>query len=434
MEKYENVKHLNAIVSECLIKDDNAEGKLSNVDVVIKDNISTKGVKTTASSKILSDYTPVFNATIVDKIIAAGGVITAKSSMDEYGMGGYGVTAATGAVLNPLDNERVSGGSSSGSAALVSAGFSDVSLGTDTGDSMRIPASYTGIVGFKPTYGRISRFGVIPYAPSLDHVGIFAKNVKIAANMLEVIAGYDVNDQTSSHKPVEDYATLNSNIENIKVGIIKNVVEDIKDEAIIKGFNELIEKLKSNNIEVVEVEFNKQLFNALPTIYKVLSNAESYSTHSNLNGVPFGKRVNGSNLDEIMLNSRTEGLGYQVRSRQLLGAYSLSGDNYTRIFDQAKKVRQLVVDEINEKLSEVDFFIAPASGRIAPKFDEDFSSNSDISNNYMVMDNFSGHPGIVLPMCTVDNMPVGVYLSSKAFNEKQLLTLSSLIEDLVGDL
>lgn len=434
MANYDNVKHLNAIVSECLIKDKTQTGKLSNTEVVIKDNISTKGVKTTASSLILENYVPVYNATVVDKILAAGGEIVAKSSMDELGMGGYGTTAATGSVLNPLDNERVAGGSSSGSAALVAAGFTNVSLGTDTGDSMRIPASYTGIVGFKPTYGRVSRYGVIPYAASLDHVGIFANNVLNTATMLEVIAGYDPLDQTSSHKEVEDYATLNSDISNIKVGVIKNVIDDIKNVEIKASFDELISKLKNEGVEVVEVEFNQQYFRALNIVYKILSNAEAYSGHSNLNGVPYGVRENGDSLDEIMLNTRTKGFGYQVRSRFVLGAYSLSSDNYERAFNQAKKVRRLIVDEINQQLELVDFLIAPASGRIAPKLTDDFNSDEIIANNYMVMDNFTGNPGIVLPMCKVENMPVGVYLSTKAFNEKQLLTLSALIEEVVGEL
>lgn len=429
----ENYKHLNAVVSECDIKDDSAIGKLSGVKLVLKDNISTKGIRTTASSALLDNYVPVFNATVVDRIVNAGGHILAKTAMDELGMGGFGTTAHTGPVLNPLDNTRVSGGSSAGSAALVAAGFVDVSLGTDTGDSMRIPASYTGIVGLKPTYGRISRYGVIPYAASLDHVGIFSKDVKTAATMLEVVSGFDASDQTSSHRDVEDYASLNADLSNIKVGVISNVVDDIKNEEILKSFNNLLDALKQKDIEVLELSFKDELFRALNPMYKVISNAEAFSNHSNFNGVPFGVREEGKNLDEIMLNTRTKGLGFQVRQRHLVGAYSLTGDNYERMFTQAKKVRRLLVDELNSKLDEVDFFIAPASSRIAPKLNEDYTSTASIADNYMVMDNYSGHPGIVLPMCKVDGMPVGVYVSTKAFNEKQLLTLAALIEDLGGD-
>ena len=425
---------LNAIVSECDLKKNLTNGKLKGKKVVIKDNISTKGVKTTGSSLILDNYVPVFNATVVDKILDEGGHIVAKSAMDELGMGGFGITPATGVVLNPLDKTRVSGGSSAGSASLVASGFVDVSLGTDTGDSMRIPASYCGIVGFKPTYGRVSRFGVIPYAASLDHVGIFSKDVKNAAEMLEVISGFDSNDLTSSHKEVLDYASLDSSLDNIKIGVITNVIDDIKNEEILNAFNNLVSSIKEKNIDVKEITFDDTVFSALPIAYKIIANAEAFSNHSNLNAVPFGVRKEGQNLDEIMTNSRTQGLGYQVRGRHLLGAYSLTGENYEKVFMKAKKVRRLIVDEINKQLEDVDFFIAPASARIAPKIDEDLKGDSPIGNNYMVMDNFSGHPGIVLPMTKIDGMPVGVYVSTKAFNEKQLLTLSALIEEIVGEL
>lgn len=426
--------NINAIVTECNIKDDSKSGILDNTKVVLKDNISTKGIKTTGSSKLLENYVPVFNATIVDKIVDAGGEIIAKSAMDELGMGGFGTTAATGPVKNPLDLTRVAGGSSSGSAALVASGYVDVSIGTDTGDSMRIPASYTGIVGIKPTYGRVSRFGVIPYAASLDHVGIFGKDVYTTAKMLEVISGYDVNDQTSSKKAVEDYASLDSSLDNIKVGVISNVINEISNEKILSVFNTLITKLQASNIAVENIEFKEELFKAFNPVYKIISNAEAFSNHSNLNGVPFGNRAQGDNLSEIMLNTRTEGLSFQVRQRHFVGAYSLMSENYEKMYDQAKKVRRLIVEDINEQLSKVDFFIAPAAGRIAPKLDEDFDENSTLADSYMVMDNYSGHPGIVLALGEIEGMPFGVYVSTKAFNEKQLLTLSALIEEIVGEM
>lgn len=424
----------NAIVSECLIKDESKSGKLDNLKFAIKDNISTKGVKTTGSSKILENYVPVFNATVIDDIVNAGGEIIAKAALDELGMGGYGTTAATGPVLNPLDTTRVAGGSSAGSAALVASGYVHASLGTDTGDSMRIPASYTGIVGFKPTYGRISRFGVIPYAASLDHVGIFAKDVKTTATILEVIAGYDENDQTSSYKAVEDYASLDASLAGVKVGIIDNVIEHISNEDILTAFNNLMSKLVENDVQVENIQLNQDLFKALPTVYKVLTNAEAFSNHSNLNGVPFGNRQPGDNLNEIMLETRTKGLGYQVRARHLVGAYALMEENYEGIYQKSKKVRRLIVEDLNDQLAKVDFLIAPAASRIAPKQDEDFYASSTYADNYMVMDNFSGHPGIVLPLGKSDCMPFGLYVSSKAFNEKQLLTLSNLIQEIVGEI
>ena len=200
------VSDLNAVVSECSLKSENIENNLLlDMPVVVKDNISTKGIKTTGSSKFLESYVPVFDATVVEKLKNSGATIIAKTSLDELAMGGFGLTSATGPVLNPLDKTRVAGGSSAGSAALVAANVVEVAIGTDTGDSCRIPASYCGIVGFKPTYGRISRYGVLPFANSLDHVGIFSNNVKNAAVTLEAIAGYDSQDMSSSKIAVDNF-------------------------------------------------------------------------------------------------------------------------------------------------------------------------------------------------------------------------------------
>ena len=274
-KKLAEVDYLNAIESIVDIKDESKKGKLSNVEVVIKDNISTKGYVTSASSKMLENYIPVFNATIVDKIVEAGGHIVAKTAMDEFGMGGFGKTGKNGVVLNPVDKTRVSGGSSAGSAALVGNGVVDVSIGTDTGDSMRIPASYCGIVGFKPTYGRISRFGVIPYAVSLDHVGIFAKDVKTAALMLEVISGRDEKDQTSSQKEVDEYSKLDGNINDSKVLIIDNVVKAISNKDILAVFDNLVSKLKHSGVNISNVMFNEDVFRAQNIIYQIIANSEA---------------------------------------------------------------------------------------------------------------------------------------------------------------
>ena len=438
-DKLESVSHLNAIECVVDIKDDNVKGKLSGTNVVIKDNISTKGINTTASSKILEDYKPVFNATVVDKIVSEGARIVAKTTMDEFGMGGFGKTSKNGVVLNPLDNTRVSGGSSAGSAALVGAGVVDVSIGTDTGDSMRIPASYCGIVGLKPTYGRISRFGVIPYANSLDHVGIFSKDIKTLALMLEVVSGFDKNDLTSSHKEVSEYSKLNLDVKDSKVLVIDNVVEAIKNKDILEVFNNLILKLQNVGVNISNIKFDENLFKAQNAIYQIISNAEAFSNHSALDGVAYGRRADGKTLDEVMLNSRTEGFGFQVRMRHLFGAYSLSSENKEKLYDKALKVRRLLVDEINKNLIDNDFYIAPASGRIAPRVDEDLSLDplSDenlIANNFMVMDNYSGNPSIVVPMGKVSGMPIGIYISSSAFNEELLLNFAALIEELVGEL
>ena len=435
------VSDLNAVVSECSLKSENIENNLLlDMPVVVKDNISTKGIKTTGSSKFLESYVPVFDATVVEKLKNSGATIIAKTSLDELAMGGFGLTSATGPVLNPLDNTRVAGGSSAGSAALVAANVVEVAIGTDTGDSCRIPASYCGIVGFKPTYGRISRYGVLPFANSLDHVGIFSNNVKNAAVTLEAIAGYDSQDMTSSKNPVDKYSDYKDvDLGSKKIGVIDNVVEAVSNKEIVKAFNSLVNKLNEHLDTVEHIVFNRQLFKAQNTLYKIISNAEAVSSHSNLNGLAFGERREGLNLEEIMINSRSKGFGSQVKARYLIGGYSLDINNIETTFNQAKKVRRLLVDDINESLEDVDFLMAPAAARIAPKLDEVnnvdiYSDEHLIANNYMVMDNYTGNPGIVVPMTKVDGMPVGVYISSKAFNEKDLLAIASLIEEIVGEI
>lgn len=441
IDKLRRVKDLNAVVSEVDIRLDNTEGlPLDDVAIVIKDNISTKGEKTTASSIFLQDYKPVFDATVVEKLKLAGATIIAKTSLDEFAMGGFGLTANGGPVLNPLDKSRVSGGSSAGSAALVAAGVVDMALGTDTGDSCRIPASYCGVVGFKPTYGRISRYGIIPYANSLDHVGTFSNNVKNAAMLLESMAGYDVKDMTSSEKPTEKYSDLlNLDLSNKKIGVIENVVDAISNPEINEAFNNLIDKLKEKGLKSNKVKFDQDLFRSQNAVYKIISNAEAVSNHSNLNGLAFGQRSKGKDLEEIMINSRSENLGLQVKKRYLFGGYSLDINNIEKTFLQAKKVRRLIVEDINKHLETNDFFMAPAAAKIAPKLADDNGIDIDsdehlIANNYMVMDNFTGNPSIVLPMVKIDGMPVGVYVSSKAFNEAELLSLASLIEEIVGEI
>lgn len=435
------VSDLNAVVSECNLKSKNLENNLMlDMPVVVKDNISTKGITTTGSSKFLEDYVPVFDATVVDKLKKSGSTIIAKTTLDELAMGGFGLTPATGPVLNPLDKTRVAGGSSAGSAALVGAKVVEVAIGSDTGDSCRIPASYCGIVGFKPTYGRISRYGVFPFANSLDHVGIFSNNIKNAALTLEAIAGYDSQDMTSSKIAVDKYSEYKDvDLSSKKIGVIDNVVEAISNKKILDAFNTLVNKLNEKVATVEHIVFNRQLFKAQNTLYKIISNAEAVSNHSNLNGLAFGKRSEGLDLEEIMIQSRSQGFGSQVKARYLIGGYSLDVSNIDKTFNQAKRVRRLLVDDINESLEDVDFLMAPASARIAPKLDEVnnvdiYSDEHLIGNNYMVMDNFTGNPGIVVPMTKVDGMPVGVYISSKAFNEKELLAIASLIEEIVGEI
>lgn len=249
------------------------EGKLYGMPIALKDNISTKGIKTTAASKMLENYVPIYDAFVVKKLKEAGAVTICKTSMDELAMGGTNLTACIGPVLNPYDLKRMSGGSSGGSAALVSSGVVPLALGSDTGDSVRKPASFCGVIGVKPTYGRISRYGVIPYASSLDHVGYFTRNVKTASLTLEVLAGRDDNDMTSSFKEVEEYSKLlNSDIQGKKIAIFKNVIDSLTNQKTKDMFNDLIIKLKEKGATIEEVSFNDDLMKAMLPAYYLISN------------------------------------------------------------------------------------------------------------------------------------------------------------------
>ena len=310
IEKINKVqKDLNAVVTMIDANPNPNQGKLSQVPVALKDNISTCGIKTTASSRILDNYVPVYDATIVKKLKAAGADFVCKASMDELGMGGTNKNAYTGAVHNPYDLDRIPGGSSGGCAALVAAGCVPLAIGTDTGDSVRKPAAYCGIVGVKPTYGRISRYGIIPYASSLDHVGYFTTNVKDAALALEVLAGRDDHDMTSSFKEVGEYSKLlNSDLHGKTIGVFKTVLDEVSNEELKGQFNVLVEKLKEKGAKIVEVGMPKEYMELIAPVYKTIANAEATANHSNLDGIRFGMREDGKDLEEVMTNTRTKGV------------------------------------------------------------------------------------------------------------------------------
>lgn len=437
-------KTLNAVVTICDI--DEQIAALQSIDtsvpmygmpIAIKDNVNTKGIRTTASSRILDNYVPVYDATIIEKLKAAGAIMVAKTSMDELGMGGTNLNAYTGKANNPYDLERITGGSSGGSAALVAQGVVPFAIGTDTGDSVRKPASYCGVVGVKPTYGRISRYGIIPYASSLDHVGYFTTNVKDACTALEVLAGRDDKDMTSSHREVEAYSSLlNSDIKGKKIGIIKNVQDAIQCKGITDSFNMIVDALKEKGAIVEEVSFDQDIMNTLLPTYYVLSNAEATANHSNLDGVRFGMREEGSNLEEIMIASRTKGFSSLVRKRFVIGSYSLFVENQEKLFRKAQKVRRVIVEHMKEKFTSYDILIASAAGSVAPlpndSFGEKLSATYLVAENHMLLGNFSGFPSITLPATMVDGLPVGINIMAKAFEEQTMFDVASVVEEITG--
>ncbi|MEG0403007.1 amidase family protein [Anaerorhabdus sp.] len=413
------------------------DGLMAGVPIVLKDNVSTKGIRTTASSKILDNYVPVYNAHIVDLLEKAGAICIGKSSMDELAMGGTNLTAATGAVANPWDTTRISGGSSGGSAVLVASGVVPFAIGSDTGDSVRKPAAYCGVVGVKPTYGRISRYGVIPYSSSLDHVGYFTRNVLDACIGLEVLAGRDDRDMTSSTKDVPPYSKLlNDSLKGRKIGIIRNVVDSIQNETNVKLFNELIDKMKNEGAEIIDVHFDNKLMRAILPTYYMIANCEATANHSNLDGIRFGVQADGDSSENVMINSRTQGFGIQVRKRFITGSYGLFVENQEKLFRKAQRVRRLIVNMMDNELVNLDCLIAPASSTIAPKIIgekiDELAEEYLVAENHMVMGNFSGYPSMTLPMGFEQGCPLGVNITCKAFDEVTMFNIASGIEKCTG--
>ena len=410
---------------------------LYGVPIAIKDNFNTKGIRTTASSRILDNYIPIYDATVIKKLKDAGAILFAKTSMDELGMGGTNLNAYTGKVNNPYDVSRISGGSSGGSAALVAEGVVPVAMGTDTGDSIRKPAAYCGVVGFKPTYGRISRYGVIPYASSLDHVGFFTTCIKDAARMLQVCAGRDDHDMTSSYEKIEEYEkNLNSDIRGKKIAVLDNVMNSIEDQRIVDNFNEVIEKLEKRGAIVERVSMDETLLQTLLPVYLIIANAEACANHSNLDGVRFGMREEGHDLEEIMINSRTKGFSSAVRKRFVLGSYSLFVENQEKLFRKAQKVRRVIVDEYKKILEQYDCVIASAAPTVAPhpedSVGEKMSDTYLVAENFMVLGNMSGYPSLTLPSGFVEGLPIGINVTAKAFDEQNLLNICKAIEEETG--
>lgn len=447
MDAYEKAQELNEKLNDVITFVDPSEqlehlpenGKMYGIPIAYKDNTTTKGVLTTAGSKILSNYVPVFNADIVDRLEKEGAVCIAKASLDELAMGGTNTTCFKGVAHNPWDVRRMTGGSSGGSAALVSTGCVAMATGSDTGDSIRKPASFCGVVGVKPTYGRISRYGIVPYASSLDHVGYFTSSIEDACLTLEVMAGRDDRDMTSSNLPVPEYSKLlNSDIKGRKIAVFKNVIDAIENKETVRIFNELVSKLEERGAIVHEFEFDNNLVKAMLPTYYLIANCEASSNHSNLDGVRFGVREQGETMEEIMINSRTKGFGPLCRKRFVIGSYGLFDDNQDKLFRKAQKVRRLLVEELNKCLKDYDVLIAPASGDIAPLLEgvedklDQMSDAHLIAENHMVLGNFSGYPSMTVPMGFIEGCPIGVNLTCRAFDEESMFDFGKAIEEITG--
>lgn len=412
---------------------------LSGIPYALKDNISTKGILTTASSNILKDYIPLYDATIYKKLKNSGAVLMGKTVLDELAMGGTGTTGHTGIVRNPWNKDRMIGGSSAGSAASVALGIVPFAIGSDTGDSIRKPAAYGGVVGYKPTYGRISRYGLFSFASSLDHVGVFARSVKDVSYVMDVVKGHDDKDMTSlPDEDVSYVSELDNDVSGKKLFYIKEAIEidngnnELKE--IISNFKSVLEKCKELGMIVEEVSFDKGLLEAIYPAYNVISCAEATSNNSNLTGIPFGNRVDGKNVNDIMMNTRTNGFSELIKRRFVIGSYVLQKENQEKLFLNACRVRRLIVNRMNELFEKYDGLIMPTSGNIAPLFDDASDKLSDeylILGNHLVIGNFGGFPSISIPSGFVNDMPVSVNITGRAKEDSLVLNMANKVESLL---
>ena len=420
------------------------DSKLCGIPYALKDNFSTSGILTTASSNILKDYVPVYDATVYKKLKNAGAVLVGKTVLDELAMGGTGTTGHTGVVKNPWDKTRMIGGSSAGSAAAVALGIVPFSIGSDTGDSVRKPAAYGGLVGFKPTYGRISRYGLFAFASSLDHVALFSRSVRDAAIVTDVLKGYDPHDMTSLRDDgicLED--SLDRDMTGRKLFYIKEICgkdqykdsDDSELKETIDEFHKMIDKIRETGIVVEEVSMDKKLLEAIYPTYMCISCAEATSNNSNLTGIQFGPRGVGDSVEEIMFDARTKGFSELIKRRFVLGSYILQKENQEKLFLNAQRVRRMIVDKMTEFFKEYDGMIAPCSGGPAPKFEATSEKLSDrylILENHLAIGNFGGFPSITIPYGFVSDLPVGLNITGRVKEDDIVLGLASKVEEVTG--
>ena len=404
---------------------------LAGIPLALKDNMNLVGSKTTASSKILENFVSPFNATITEKLLNNLVPIVGKANLDEFAMGSSNENSAFNKVHNPWDLNKVPGGSSGGSAASVAACEATLALGSDTGGSIRLPASFCGIVGMKPTYGRVSRYGLIAFASSLDQIGPFARSVEDAANLLEVISGYDPKDSTSLNMPVEHYVDfLKNDIRGKKVGVIKELISEGNSPDVQKAIENAIETYKKLGCEIKEISLKNLKYSI--GIYYILATAECSSNLARFDGVKYGYRcANPKNLMDMYTRTRAEGFGPEVKRRIMLGTYALSAGYYDAYYKKAQQMRALVTQEFQEAFKEVDVLISPTCPNTAFELG---AKSSDPLAMYLtdiatISCNLAGLPGISIPAgFDSAGMPIGLQILAPQMQEGRLFNFAYQFE------
>lgn len=420
-----------AIARAIELENEDVDNILFGIPIVVKDNIVTKDLKTTCASKILDNFMPVYDATVVEKLNDKKMIIIGKANMDEFAMGSSNQTSYYGPVLNPWNKTKVSGGSSGGSASAVSARLAPFALGSDTGGSIRQPSAFTGIVGLKPTYGRVSRYGLIAFGSSLDQIGPMSRNVYENAVLLNAIVGQDDRDMTSAKKDEEDFTRLiGEDIKGMKIAIPNFYMNDAIDEEIRNSILNVIDMLKDKGVtfEYVDIDYVEY---SIP-LYQIIALAEASSNLARFDGIRYGYRTNNFNsLDELYKNTRAEGFGDEVKRRIMIGSYVLSGDNVKTYYYKALKIRKAIHDSFENILNEYDLIIGPTTTTFAYNLGEGQNDavKSFFDDLLTIPVNMAGLPGMSLPIgFGKSGMPIGMQIVGAKFDEATIYKLASFIE------
>lgn len=404
-------------------------GPLFGLPIGVKDNIVTEGIETTCASKILGGFNPIYSATVVEKLREAGMVTVGKVNMDEFAMGSANENSAIKKVHNPWDFDRAPGGSSGGSAAAVAAGEVPFTLGSDTGGSIRQPAAFCGVVGMKPTYGRVSRYGLVAFASSLDQIGPITRNVRDNALLLEAIAGVDAHDSTSANVEVPSYVDqLTGDIKGLKVAVPQEYLAEGVSEGVKAQVLAAIEKLKElgATVDTVSLPHSKYALAA----YYIISSSEASSNLSRFDGIRYGFRAEADNLEDLYLQTRAQGFGDEVKRRIMLGTYSLSAGTYDAYYKKAQQVRTLIKQDFDKVFEEYDVIVGPTTPTTAFKLGENLDDPMTVYANDIltVPINLAGVPAISIPCGFDNNMPVGLQIIGKYFEEGTIYRVADAFE------
>ena len=406
---------------------------LNGIPMAVKDNLCTQGIKTTCGSNILKNYVPTYNATAVEKTLQSGCVLIGKTNLDEFGMGSSTENSIIGPTRNPVDTDRVSGGSSGGSATAVAAGESILALGTDTGGSIRLPSAFCGVVGIKPTYGRVSRSGLISYASSLDQIGALGRSVKDAAMLLNCICDHDSLDTTSAEVEKPDFAlSLDKGIKGMRIGLPKEYFIEGLDPEIKDRIMKAVNLLGKNGAEIIDISLPHARYAV--SSYYLIATAEASSNLARYDGVKYGFRSEEDALDLVQMYeaTRSEGFGKEVKRRIMLGSYVLSAGYYDAYYLKAQKVRTLIKQDFDRAFENVDCIITPVSPCLPFKLGEKMADPLQmyLVDIYTVSLNLSGLPGMSLNCGTADGLPVGLQIIGKAFDEETVLRVGDAYNQL----